>query len=459
MRHYQRRVTWLIVFDTIFIVVACARPYLCESHSGNDSKTDNRNMTSKNYFYCSFASSFAAVVAGLNLGVMSGALDCIVSDFSFTSLQAGFVTSILMIGCLAGALAGGRISDRYGRIRVIRASVLLILASSVFGALASGFWLLAVARLLIGCGVGVLSTVIPVYISEVSSAKWRGTLVSLYQFFVVVGILISYLADYKLVSVENNWRWMLAVPALFSVLSYILLKTIPESGVWLSVRGGKHGETIPWKELFRGLNGKILFLGILLAAFQQITGINAVINYAPGILRESGIGGDTALLQSVYVGIVNLLFTVVAVWLVDRLGRKKILIGGCAGLVVSLAILAYEFMLPETDNIVVLTALLMYIAFFALSLSPLMFVVTSEIYPSSIRGSAMAVSTGVSWVCAFIVVQLFPVLLQSWGGAVVFAVFGLLCLAAMVYIWGFIPETKGKSLEEIENYMKTRYGK
>ena len=206
-------------------------------------------------------------------------------------------------------------------------------------------------------------------------------------------------------------------------------------------------------ELFRGSMAYIVLLGSLLAVFQQITGINVIINYAPEILRQTGIGGDTALMQAIYVGIVNFLFTIVAVWLVDRLGRKKLLLWGCAGLVASLAYLTYAFAQPQPDSIGILIALLVYIAFFAVSLSPLMFVVTAEIYPSAIRGTAMALSTGISWACAFLVVQFFPVMLESFGAAIVFAGFGLLCLAAWLFICIWIPETKGRSLEEIEKQL------
>ena len=206
-------------------------------------------------------------------------------------------------------------------------------------------------------------------------------------------------------------------------------------------------------ELFRGSTTHIVLLGSLLAVFQQITGINVIINYAPEILRQTGIGGDTALMQALYVGIVNFLFTIVAVWLVDRLGRKKLLLWGCAGLVVSLAYLTYAFAQPLPGSIGILIALLVYIAFFAVSLSPLMFVVTAEIYPSAIRGTAMALSTGISWACAFLVVQFFPIMLESFGAAIVFAGFGVLCLAACLFIYIWIPETKGRSLEEIEKQL------
>ena len=340
-------------------------------------------------------------------------------------------------------------------------------------------WLIA-ARFLGGCGMGVLSAVIPIYISEISPAKWRGTFVSFYQLFIVIGILAAYCADFGMISWGNNWRWMLGLPLLFAAGNLLMLLFLPESPRWLIKQGEyevarkaiarmgissedaavmletpkssqKGGPKL--SELFRGSTTHIVLLGSLLAVFQQITGINVIINYAPEILRQTGIGGDTALMQAIYVGIVNFLFTIVAVCLVDRLGRKKLLLWGCAGLVVSLAYLTYGFAQPLPGSIGILIVLLVYIAFFAVSLSPLMFVVTAEIYPSAIRGTAMALSTGISWACAFLVVQFFPIMLESFGAAIVFAGFGVLCLAAWLFIYIWIPETKGRSLEEIEKQL------
>lgn len=427
-----------------------------------------------------FAASSGALVVGLNLGGISGALEFIAREFGLSAISIGLVTSVIMIGCLIGALLGGRYSDRYGRRMMMIISAILLILSAAGCALAGDVaWLIA-ARFVGGCGMGVLSAVIPIYISEISPAKWRGTFVSFYQLFIVIGILGAYCADYGMIAWANNWRWMLAVPLVFAATNLLMLLFLPESPRWLIKQGEEEAarEVITrmgvasedaaemlrtrqtsqkgsprLSELFRGSTGYIVLLGSLLAVFQQITGINVIINYAPEILRQTGLGGDTALMQAIFVGIVNFLFTVVAVWLVDRLGRKKLLLWGCAGLVVSLAYLTYAFAQPQPDSLGILIALLVYIAFFAVSLSPLMFVVTAEIYPAAIRGTAMALSTGISWACAFLVVQFFPVMLESLGAAVVFAGFGVLCLAAWLFIRFRIPETKGRSLEEIEKFL------
>lgn len=429
---------------------------------------------------CVLGASFGALVIGLNIGGISGALEFLTEDFGLSPLAMGLVTGIIMIGCLIGALLGGRCSDKYGRKKTMLFSALILIAAALWCFLADNTASLVVARFVCGCGMGVLSVVIPIYISEISPAKWRGTFVSFYQLFIVIGILGAYCADFWMSDWDGNWRWMLGLPLPFAILNIAMLSFIPESPRWL-VGQGKGAQaskimaslctddcsailntkstqdgTPGLSALFRRPMAYIVLLGTLLAAFQQITGINVIINYAPEILRQTGIGGNQALMQAIYVGLVNFLFTIVAVWLVDRWGRKKLLLWGCAGLVASLAYLTYAFTLPSTNSIGVLIALLVYIAFFAISLSPLMFVVTAEIYPSAIRGTAMALSTGISWACAFLVVQFFPVMIEYLGSSLVFAIFGLLCLAAWLFIYFYIPETKGRSLEDIEKELLKR---
>ena len=284
-----------------------------------------------------FAASFGAFVVGLNLGGISGALEFITAEFGLSAMAMGLVTSAIMIGCLIGALLGGRYSDKYGRRNMMIISAVMLILSAVGCAMASNAaWLIA-ARFLGGCGMGVLSAVIPIYISEISPAKWRGTFVSFYQLFIVIGILAAYCADFGMISWGNNWRWMLGLPLLFAAGNLLMLLFLPESPRWLIKQGEyevarkaiarmgissedaavmletpkssqKGGPKL--SELFRGSTTHIVLLGSLLAVFQQITGINVIINYAPEILRQTGIGGDTALMQAIYVGIVNFLFTI-----------------------------------------------------------------------------------------------------------------------------------------------------
>jgi len=431
----------------------------------------------------SVAVAFGALVAGLNLGGISGAIGIIENEFGLNALMKGLVTSSLMVGCLFGALSGGRFSDVYGRKNVIMISLFLLAFSAVgCGFLSYGAWALVSFRLIAGIGVGALSAVIPTYISEISTAKWRGTLVSLYQVFIVIGILLAYTANYYLAPYENSWKYMLGFPVIFALLSMVLLAISPESPRWLAVKGRADAaekaadrlavedeeksamlhtvvpekEKVAFSSLFKGTTGKIVFLGCMLAFFQQITGINVVINYAPGILSNLGIAAGDSLMQTVLIGIANLVFTLIALWLCDKFPRKTLLISGSIGSALSLAYLAYAFSIPQPDQLASLIAIIAFIAFFALSLSPLMFVVTSEIYPSRIRGTAMALSTGISWACAFLVVQFYPWMESTIGAGAAFGIFAFLLVAAAVFIWLLIPETKDKPLEEIEEYF---YGK
>lgn len=436
----------------------------------------------KNYIilFYALAAAFGALVVGLNMGGISGAIDIIEDHFSLSALGKGLVAGALMVGCLFGSLIGGRLSDKYGRRpMLVISAVLLGISAAGCSLLMPSAASLVIFRFIGGLGVGMLSAVIPTYISEISPTRLRGTFVSFYQLFVVIGILVAYCANYGLYGRENDWRYMLGLPLVFAVIDIMVLMALPESPRWLIQKGkpdkaariisrfgiseadaaaimeagrAKSEKSAKLSELFKGTTAKIVILGSLLAFFQQITGINVVINYAPNILGSVGIADSDPMLQTVFIGAANLLFTVIALWLCDKFGRKTLLLWGCAGLVVSLGYLTYAFSMPQPNDTGVLVAILLYIAFFALSLSPLMFVVTAEIYPSHIRGTAMALSTGISWACAFIVVQFYPWVESTLGVNVAFGIFALLSLAAGLFIKFFIPETKGKSLEEIEAY-------
>lgn len=408
-------------------------------------------MTKSKVILYSLVAAFGALVVGLNLGGISGAIDIIETEFSLTALAKGLVASALMIGCLIGALTGGSLSDKFGRRPLMMASAALLAVSAAgCSMLSNGAAALVAFRFIGGLGVGVLSAVIPAYITEIAPEKMRGTLVSLYQLFVVIGILAAYTANYFLAGSAGGWRYMLGFPLAFAFIDIVLLFFLPESPVWLEHRNRTKRSDAKLSELFHGKIARVVFLGCMLAFFQQITGINVVINYAPGILGKVGIAGSDPMLQTVFVGAANLLFTVIALWLCDKFGRKTLLVSGCAGLVLSLGYLTYAFSIDAPSNIGILVAILAYIAFFALSLSPLMFVVTSEMYPSHIRGTAMALSTGISWVCAFLVVQFYPWMESTLGTNVTFGIFCALCLMAGLFIHFFIPETKGKKLADIQ---------
>ena len=317
------------------------------------------------------------------------------------------------------------------------------------------------------------------YIAEIAPAKYRGRLVSLNQLAIVVGILVAFFSNYLLVGLgENNWRWMLVVMAAPAILLFFSLIFVPESPRWLVGRNqsdaafkvlvstsGKELAVSELKEIEESLKTKeeasysdllvpstrpILLLGITLAIFQQITGINTIMYYAPKIFAQVGQSNGTALLQTIAIGGTNLIFTIVAMLFIDRFGRKFIILLGSFGMTVMLAGLSLLYFLHQTSGALVLVFILVYIAFFAASLGPAVWVVISEIFPNRLRSKGMSVAIVTLWIACTIVTIIFPVMLERLSGGTTFLVFAIICLANLIYVWRFVPETKGKSLEELE---------
>ncbi len=432
--------------------------------------------------WVTFVAINGGLLFGLNMAGISGAVSFIQEHFLLNDIALGLAVSSLTVGCLIGALFAGVLSDKYGRKKMMIFTAFLFIISAMGSSLAPSLSFFIVARIIGGLAVGAASVLCPTYITEIAPATRRGALVSYNQLAITIGILLAYAIDFTLINATNNWRLMLSVPMVFGVIFLILLSiSFPESPRWLVKDGKKNraknilikigGNEFANKEiisiatsvqkditgkakladLFKGKMGYVLLLGTLLAVFQQITGINAIINYAPTIFKKTGMAADTALLQSVIVGLVNFLSTIIAVRLVDRKGRKVLLLWGAAGMTISLIFLSITFIFDVVGNIWVLISLLTYIVFFAASLAPVMWIVTSEMYPTKYRGTAMSFSTAVSWICTLIVVQFFPWVLNNLGGAITFGIFALFSLIAYIFIKKYIPETKGKSLEQIES--------
>ncbi len=420
---------------------------------------------------------------GLNMAGISGAVDMIKSEFALNDSGLGMVAALLTIGCLIGALFTGYFADKYGRKKVIIATAALYIISASGCALSGSSTMLIIFRFLSGLAVGATSVAGPMYISEISPAYNRGKLVSMNQFAITFGILLAYIADYLLMgSGDNSWRYMLAVPAIFGTAYLIfLLTSLPESPRWLLSENRKDeavnvmmkiggqkllDDELPEMEkvilidegkrrihvgeIFKGKTRKIVIIGTLLAAFQQITGINAVIMFAPEIFQSAGSEKVDSMMLSVIVGLTNFFMTMVALWLVDKKGRKTLLLWGAAGMVISLGYLCFEFAKPVQNGAGVLIALLAYISFFAASFAPVMWVVISEIYPNRIKGVAMSFSTAVSWLCVFLAVYFAPVIQGALGLNYLFGIFGLFSVLAFVFVIIWIPETKSKTLEEIQ---------
>ena len=441
-------------------------------------------MSNNKYLYwITFIAINGGLLFGLNMAGISGAVDMIKGEFSLTDSGLGTVAALLTMGCLIGALFTGNFTEKYGRKNVMIITAILYIISALGCALAESSTILIVFRLLSGLAVGATSVVGPMYISEISPAHNRGKLVSMNQFAITIGIVLAYIFDYFLIDLgENSWRYMLAVPAVFGTIYLVLLITsFPKSPRWLLSKnrrdeaikvirkiGGENlinnelpemeriinaeneKEKVRFGEIFKGKSGKIVLIGTIIAAFQQITGINAVIMFAPDIFQAAGSAKDDSMMQAMIVGLVNFLMTIVALWLVDKKGRKTLLLWGAVGMIFSLVYLTYEFAQPAQNGIGVLTALLVYISFFAASFAPVMWVIISEIYPNRIKGVAMSFSTAVSWPCTFLTVYFAPVIQGTLGLHYLFAIFGLFSIGAFIFVKIWIPETKGKSLEQIE---------
>ncbi len=440
-------------------------------------------MNNKYLYWTTFVSINGGLLFGLNMAGISGAVDMIKGEFSLTASGLGTVAALLTFGCLIGALFTGYFTEKFGRKKVMISSAVVYIVSAFGCALAESAAMLIVFRVLSGLAVGATSVVAPMYISEIAPAHNRGRLVSLNQFAITIGIVLAYIFDYLLIGLgENSWRYMLAVPGLFGVLYLVfLIAKFPESPRWLLAHGRKveaitvltsiggeklveqelpemekalHAEKKKDKmsvgELFKGKTGKIVLIGTIIAALQQITGINAVIMFAPDIFQAAGSTKGDSIMQSMIIGMVNFLMTIVALWLVDKKGRKTLLLWGAAGMIASLAYLSWEFAKPVQNGFGIMTALLLYISFFAASFAPVMWVIISEIYPNRIKGVAMSFSTAVSWLCTFLTVYFAPIIHGALGLQYLFGIFGVFSIIAFVFVKFWIPETKGKSLEQIE---------
>ena len=432
--------------------------------------------------------TIVAAVGGLLFGydtaVVAGAIGFIQKNYDLSAARMGWIASCALVGCVAGAMCSGYLSDRLGRKKVLILSALLFGISSAGILFTSGLDLFVVFRIIGGLGIGIASMISPMYITECAPAAIRGRLVSINQLGIVSGILLIYFVNAGIAglydeawNIHTGWKWMFGSGVIPSVIFLVLLAFVPESPRWLAQNGRMreaeailakingadrakaemqeieqaiHAETSSFAELFRPGLRTALVIGIILSILSQVTGINAIMYYAPEIFKATGDGSDSALLQTILVGVVNLLFTIVAIKYVDRAGRKGLLLAGAAGMAICLAVVGGAFYFDAVKGYLVLIAILAYIACFAMSLGPLTFVVIAEIFPNRARGRAMSICLFFLWVAVFVVSQFFPILLESLGSARVFWIFMVLSVVAFLFVWKMVPETKGKTLEEIE---------
>jgi sugar porter (SP) family MFS transporter len=417
---------------------------------------------------------------GFDTAVINGVLLLLRRQFSLSNLQTEVAASSLLLGCLLGAAGASMIGDRYGRKKSLIASAILFALSALGAGAANSIALFSAARLAGGLAIGLASVLTPVYIAEISPPKNRGTLVSLNQLAIVVGILFAYLVSWQIARFgENSWRWMLAVAAIPSLAFFLGLLAVPESPRWLLSRGRhEEGELIlarifgavtareqvqaveraaaseegSWREVFSSGMRKRLAVGMFLALFCQITGINTVLYYGSIIVSEHFPGQSTsmALIANVIIGTVNLLFTVVAMIYLDRWGRRAILLMASGGMGVALTLLVIGLNIKGLSPLVMLGAILLYVAFFALGMGPGPWLIISEIFPNKIRGRAASIATSTLWSGTLLVTFTFLSLvkvLNLWG---TFAIYGALSFVCLIYVWKMVPETKGRTLEQIQ---------
>lgn len=431
-------------------------------------------------FICLVA-ALGALVFGYDTAVISGTIPFITAHFKLDELMLGVVVSSTIVGCIPGAILVGKPADKFGRKPVLFVVAILFLISAIGSGLANTTFSLALFRFIGGIAVGAASVVAPMYIAEVSPARLRGGMVAITQINIVLGMLVAYVANYYLIGLgENSWRWMfmaLGVPALVFL---ILVLLIPDSPRWLVLQQRKdealrvlrringeaaardelqaiedslatHSEAT-YAELIQPGYRHLLVLGLLVATFNQLTGINVIMYYAPVILQETGVATDSSLFQTALIGLNILIFTIVAMATVDRVGRKPLLIIGSLGMIVFQFLLAAVF---HWGGYWVLVCILGFIASFAFSQGTVIWVVLTEIYPNRIRAKAQSIATLTHWVWAFIITLTFPMMIGRFGGST-FALFGAAMVLHLAFVYFCLPETRGKSLEELESALAAR---
>lgn len=434
-------------------------------------------------YKCTATAALGGLLFGYDTAVIAGAIGFLKIRYELSPAMEGWVASCALIGCIIGAMISGTLSDKIGRKKVLMICAVLFAVSSIGTGLAdlNGFIFF---RIMAGVAIGIASMVSPMYISEIAPPEKRGSLVSINQLGIVTGILVIYFVNAYIAglydeswNVSTGWKWMFASGAIPSVIFLFTLISVPESPRWLAKQGlwdrarvilakinGQEKadeEIIEIKdalkdepesigEIFKPGLRLALIIGILLCIFSQVTGINAIMYYAPEIFKATGSESGSALLQTVLVGAVNMAFTFVAIKYVDRAGRKKLLLIGIAGMALCLLTVGGAFYFHAEKGPLVLIAILSYIAFFEISLGPLTFVVISEIFPNRIRGRAMSITIFALWCAVFLVSQTFPILKDGIGVGNTFLIYMVMAILAFIFVWRLLPETKGKTLEEIE---------
>ena len=461
-----------------------------------------KNNNKQNTGYVVFLSVVAALggfLFGYDAAVISGTIDQVSLQFHLDSLQQGWFVGCALVGSIFGVLIVGVLSDRFGRKRTMMMSAILFLASGIGCAISGSFDQLVIYRIMGGIGIGMVSIISPLYISEVAITQYRGRLVSLYQLAITIGFLGAYLVNYKLLQIAGSgislgngllskifvfevWRSMLGMESLAALIFFIIIFFIPESPRWLITRQDENKALFILSDIYndkieakRQINEvkqqlasekqsnwrlllhrpflKALLIGMAIAILGQFMGVNAVLYYGPTIFKNSGLSNGDSLFYQVLVGLVNALTTVLALVIIDKVGRKKLVYYGVSGMIVSLLLIGIYFLKGEQwaiPNVALLVFFLFYIFCCAISICAVIWVLLSEMYPTVVRGVAMSIAGFALWVGTFLIGQFTPWLLSNLTPAGTFFLFALMCIPYMLIIWKLVPETAGKSLEEIE---------
>jgi len=435
--------------------------------------------------------ALGGLLFGFDTAVIAGTLSSLKSFFGLSDAAIGLVVAAASIGCIPGAFFSGRLADRFGRKPMMLMTALLFLIAAICSAIASNYIELAGYRFIGGIAIGMASTLAPIYISEIAPPSFRGRLGMMQQLAIVIGILIAFIsnylianASYSFLTTDNHWRFMLGAAALPSLLFFFLLLLVPESPRWLvlkrktapaerifgkiydeqrapkevaSVQADfrKDSRKTRFSEIFSSRYKKVVYMGIIFAALAQLTGINIIFYYAPLIFEKMHLGGSV-LFQTILTGVANLVFTILAFALIDRLGRKKLLLGGSALMGLFMVTIGILFSTNNMDNYFALILIFLYIGAFACTWGVVLWVYVAEIFPNKIRGHATSFAVFGNWVMNSIVSFTFPVLLSGLGAAFTFFLYGVINLAMILFVWKFIFETKDVPLEKIETLYVTQ---
>ena len=430
--------------------------------------------------------ALGGLLFGFDTAVIAGTLTPLKGYFNLGDASIGFLVAAASIGCIPGAFFAGRLADYFGRKKMMAATALLFIIAAIGSGIAGSFAELVVYRFIGGLAIGMASTLAPIYISEIAPPAFRGRLGMLQQLAIVVGILLAFIsnyfianADYSFLTNENHWRYMLAAAVIPSLLFFVLILMVPESPRWLILKNKfdqarkifiniyeekvadaevetikedikKDTRKIRFAEIFSSKYKKVVIIGIVFASIAQLTGINIIFYYAPLIFEKTHVGGSV-LFQTILTGIVNLVFTLVAFAMIDRVGRKKLLLGGSTVMGLCMLLIGYLFYTDKLDNYFVLISIFVYIAAFACTWGAVLWVYVAEIFPNRIRGHATSFAIFGNWVMNAIISFTFPVMLSGLGGSTTFFVYGIINLSMILFVSKYIFETKGVPLEKMES--------